>query len=181
MQQIKDDPNWSSLSLTPRLLKPVAVALDVGQRNSGGIGLVYKIFANREAHFSSFAFPDTPEGVALKAHCLGCLSRRRLYTLRQVHTLAFLLDPRYSIGPLQPSAAELNDAVLLRRSMAAAHDVRLALRQEGIDPPDQLPDEYAKDASAHVVREYTLFRARRGGALELGVTWEEETASDPLA
>lgn len=51
MQQIKDDPNWSSLSLTPRLLKPVAVALDVGQRNSGGIGLVYKIFANREAHF----------------------------------------------------------------------------------------------------------------------------------
>lgn len=142
---------------------------------------MYKIFANFEAHFSSIALPDTAEGVALKAHCLGCLSRSRLYTLRPVHTLAFLLDPRYSIGPLQPSAAELNDAVLLLGSMAAAHDVRLALRQEGIDPPGQLLDEYAKDASAHVMREYTLFRARRGGALEPGVTWEEETVSDPLA
>lgn len=148
----------------------MAVALDVGQRNSGGIGRVYKIFANLEAHFSSFAFPDTPEGVALKAHCLGCLSRRRLYTLRPVHTLAFLLDPLYSIGPLQPSAAELNEAVLLLRSMAAAHDVRLALRRAGIDSPDQLPDDYAKDASAHLMRECTLFRARRGGTFELGVT-----------
>jgi len=73
-----------------------------------------------DEHFTNFQFPMTTAGRQLKTHSLSCLSRRRSYLLRPVHTLAYLLDPRFSRAACQPSGAEVGD---MHRSRSAVGPV----------------------------------------------------------
>lgn len=85
------------------LLKSVAIALDVGQRDAGGFGMVMRSFFLMEQHFGTYAYPSTFEGRQLNTHCLGASAQRLTYLMRPVHTLTYLLDPRYTRAAEQPS------------------------------------------------------------------------------
>ena len=181
VMQIKDEANWDALKLVVDLLKPVAKALDVAQRDGGGLGLVMHSFFLMDEHFTNFQFPMTTAGRQLKTHSLSCLSRRRSYLLRPVHTLAYLLDPRFSRAACQPSGAEVGEAVARLKSLAEAHDTRAALCAARETAETKLPNDYPRPTRTNILGEYTDFRSRTGGAFFMDTTWEEGTVRNPLS
>jgi len=181
VQQIKDEANWDALALVVKLLKPVAMALDVGQTDTGGLGLVMHSFFLLNRHFNSFSFPATAAGRQLKHYCLSCVATRRTYLLRPVHTLAYLLDPRFSRAQDQPDGVEVGEAVALLKVLAEAHDTRAALLEANETDVSKLPTDYPRPTSTNIMGEYTDFRSRTGGAFLVDTTWEKGTIRNPLS
>lgn len=179
--QVKEENNWDAVTLVVGLLKPVAKALDAGQRDTGGLGLVMHSFFLMEEHFASFKFPATEVGRKLRTHCLSCLSSRRRYLLRPVHTLAYLLYPRFSRAAGQPSGVEIGAAIDLLKMLAKAHDTRDALTAANEMDESKLAADYPCPTTADIMGEYTDFRSRTGGAFLMESTWEKGTVRNPLS
>lgn len=123
---VKDDTNWEQLSTVVGLLEPVKLALDNAQSNGRGLGKVRSAMFRLSTHFSS-SYPPSTLGTSLKQDVMKSFHERERFTLRAVHALAYLLDPRYADHPSQPDTTELSEALNLLCSLAAAHDVKLAL------------------------------------------------------
>jgi len=181
VQQIKDEANRDAAALTVKLLKPVAMALEVGQRNTGGLGLVMHSFFLLERRVKSFSCPASAAARQLKHYCFSCLATRRTYLLLPVHTLAYLLDPRFSHAQDQPDGVELGEAVALYKVLSETHDTRAALLEANETDVSKLPTDYPRPASTNIMGEYTEFRSRTGGAFLMDTTWEEGTIRNPLS
>ncbi|KAK1865080.1 hypothetical protein I4F81_007615 [Pyropia yezoensis] len=179
--QVKEENNWDAVALVVGLLKPVAKALDVGQRDTGGLGLVMRSFFLMEEHFASFKFLATEVGRKLRTHCLSCQSSRRRYLLRPLHTLAYLLDPRFSRAAGQPSGVEIGAAIDLLKMLAKAHDTSDALTAANEMDESKLAADYPCPTTADIMSEYTDFRSRTGGTILMESTWEEGTVRNPLS
>jgi len=136
---VRDDKKWALLALAVKLLEPLAVALDVGPTDGRGIGSVQHHMYKLRAHFSSFAFPPGPERQKFKDFVLGCFNDRKKYAMRPIHSLAYILDPRYVDQSNQPTADESSEAFKLLKALAAARDTRLALSKHGVAEESLLP------------------------------------------
>ena len=181
VQQIKDEANWDAAALAEKVLKPVTMALDAGQRDTGGLRLVKHSFFLLERHFNSFSCPATAAGRQLKHYCFSCLATRRTYLIRPVHTLAYLLDPRFSHTQEQPNGNEIGEAVALHKVLSEAHDTRAALLEANETDASKLPTACPRPASTNIMGEYTEFRSRTGGSFLMDTTWEERTIRNPLS
>lgn len=181
VKQIQDEQNWEALELVKTLLEPVAISLDVGQVNTGGLGMVMRSFFLMSKHFVTFKYPSTDEGRRLKSHCLSSLEQRRTYLLRPIHTLAYLLDPRFCQAVDQPSQQEVAAAVDLMLNLAAAHDTRLALVRANEDDPSKLPEDYPRTTVDNIIGEYTDFRSRTGGSFLMDAAWGKSAVRNPLS
>ena len=62
--------------------------------------------------------------------------------LHAVHTLAYLLDPRFSRSQDQPDGIEVGEAVSLLKVLAEAHDTRAALLEANETDVSKLPTDY---------------------------------------
>jgi len=142
---VRDEGKWEALTLLVKLLRPLATALDSGQANGRGLGSVHRSFYEVEAHFanSDYDIPgrwgDGGERLRFKQHTLRCLQERKRYTLRRIHSMAYLLDPRYTDAAEQPDAAEATEAFALLKELVAAHDVNVALALHDVDDESSLP------------------------------------------
>jgi len=181
VQQIKDEANWDAVSIVVKLLKPVAMALDVGQRDTRGLGLVLHSFFLLDRHVNTFSFPATAAGRQLKHYCLSCVPARRTYLLLPVHTLAYLLDPRFSRSQDQPDGVQVAEAVALLKVLAEAHDTRAALLEANETDVSKLPTDYPRPTSTNIMGEYTDFRSRTGGVFLMDTTREKGTIRNPLS
>lgn len=178
---VKDDRNWEQLKMVVELLEPLAMSLDNAQSDGRGLAMVRSAFFRLRAHFSSFSYPLAAGRSLLRQHVLKCVVDREHYTLRPVHTLAYLLDPRYIDRPDQPDNAELARGLGLLLSMATAHDIKLALEAHKCNHEDDLPGDYEKPTEDNVMGEYTSYKAKMGGNLILPEVWTKDTTKDPLA
>jgi len=178
-REVKDDTNWEQLAVVLKLFQPLAAAVDVGQTDGRGLGRVRHSFLMLLEHFNSIAYPAATEPAQMKQHVLQALAAREAYSLRPVHTLSFLLDPSYVGKTMQIAPTELARALDLLKFMAASHDVKNALSKGIYDNESGLPAIYSKDTSHNIVTEYTSFRAKTAGALDLPVAWDEATTADP--
>jgi len=119
---VRDEGKWGALTLMVKLLRPLATALDSGQENGRGLGSVRRSFYEVEAHFCNFDYDvpgrrgDGGDRLRFKQHTLRCLQERKRYTLRPIHSLVYLLDPRYTDAAEKPEAAEATEAFALLRS-----------------------------------------------------------------
>lgn len=177
---VKNETNWEELRTVAQLLKPLAVALDNGQSDGIGIGRVRDAFFQLQAHFINFAYPQTSERMLLKQHVLKSLTERRTYSLRPIHNLAYMLDPRFVGRTDQLTNNEVRDAFELLKSMAAAHDVKLALEIHRCSQEEDLPADYDKTHAENVMAEYTAFKAKDGGLLSLPLAWKGATMANPM-
>lgn len=143
--------------------------------------MVHSAFLRLRAHFASFSYPSAAGRSLLRQHVLKCVVDRQHYTLRPMHTLAYLLDPRYIDMPDQPDSAELARGLGLLRSMASAHDIKLALAAHKCSHEDELPGDYEKPTEDNVMGEYTSYKAQMGGNLILPEVWTKDTTKDSLA
>jgi len=176
---VKRDINWEELRIVVKLLEPLVVALDVGQSDSRCLGMVRSTLFRLYKHFSLFDYPASSEQLLFNQHVLQSLRERKTYTLRPVHTLAYILYPRYIYRPDQPHAGEISSAFVLLKSLAAARDVKRALNAHGCDKEADLPSTYERAASTAIMAEYTIFWSTAVGNLVLEEAWEESTISSP--
>ena len=176
---MKRDINWEELRIVVKLLEPLVVALDVGQSDSRCLGMVRSTLFRLYKHFSLFDYPASSEQLLFNQHVLQSLRERKTYTLRPVHTLAYILYPRYIYRPDQPHAGEISSAFVLLKSLAAARDVKRALNAHGCDKEADLPSTYERAASTAIMAEYTIFWSTAVGNLVLEEAWEESTISSP--
>ena len=183
---VRDEGKWGALTLLVKLLRPLATALDSGQANVRGLGSVRRSFYEVEAHFGNFDYDvagrrgDGGDRLRFKQHTLRCLQERKRYTLRPIHSLAYLLDPRYTDAAEQPDAAEATEAFALLKELVAAHDVKVALALHGVDDESSLPASYSTTTQEHIMHEDAQFKSKAGGRFELDLVWEVSTVRDPL-
>lgn len=178
---VKDDTNWEQLSTVVGLLEPVKLALDNAQSNGRGLGKVRSAMFRLSTHFSSFSYPPSTLGTSLKQDVMKSFHERKRLTLRAVHSLAYLLDPRYADHPSQPDSTELSEALNLLCSLAAAHDVKLALTHHKVKDEKDLPPGCASTTADNIMAEFTAYKAKSQGALVLPAVWAQGTVKDPLA
>ena len=141
-QAVKRDIKWEELRMVVKLLKPLAVALDVGQLDSRCLGKVRSTLFRLHKHFYLVDYPTSSEQLLFKQHVLQSHRELKTYTLLPVHTLAYILDPRYIDRPDQPDAGEMSSAFGLLRSLADASDFKRALNAHGCDNDADLPSTY---------------------------------------
>lgn len=178
---VKDDTNWKQLSTVVGLLEPVKLALDNAQSNGRGLGKVRSAMFRLSTHFSSFSYPPSTLGTSLKQDVMKSFHERERFTLRAVHSLAYLLDPRYADHPSQPDTTELSEALNRLCSLAAAHDVKLALTHHKVKDEKDLPPGCASTTADNIMAEFTAYKAKSQGALVLPAVWAQGTVKDPLA
>ncbi|KAK1866564.1 hypothetical protein I4F81_009080 [Pyropia yezoensis] len=178
---VKDERNWEQLKMVVELLEPLAMSLDNVQSDGRGLAMVHSAFLRLHAHFASFSYPSAAGRSLLRQHVLKCVVHRQHYTLRPMHTLAYLLDPRYIDMPDQPDSAELARGLGLLRSMASAHNIKLALAAHKCSHEDELPGDYEKPTEDNVMGEYTSYKAQMGGNFILPEVWTKDTTKDSLA
>jgi len=175
---LRDEGKWGALTLLVKLLRPLATALGSGQANVCGLGSVRRSFYEVEAHFGNFDYDvpgrrgDGGDRFRFKKHTLRCLQKRKRYTLRPIHSLAYLLDPRYTDAAEQPDAAEATEAFALLKELAVAHDVKVAMALHGVDDESILPASYSRTTHGHIMHEYAQFKSKAGGRFELDIVWE---------
>lgn len=177
---VKDDKNWTELAMVAQMLGPLANALDAGQSNEHGLGKVRSALFRLQDHFGTFKYPISA-GPTLKQHVMKSFLDRKRYTLRPIHSLAYIRDPRYMDNPRQPGTAELARALDLLKSLAAAHDVKLALASRKLTTEDELPDGYPPKTGDKIIEEYTAFQSRSAGHMVIPVVWEESAVKNPLS
>lgn len=180
VQLVKDDKKWADLQAYVDLLAPVANTLDAGQGDTPGVGSVYSSFLKLNTHFQSFKYPATAAGAHLKAHCLAVLQRRRIYLLRPVHILAFLLDPRHVDSTNVPTDEEMQSAMDLLVELVEIHDTRLAMRASGKTADSELQPGYATPTRDGITADYTKFRAKQEGSFALRTVWDKSAVADAL-
>jgi len=162
-QAVKRDSSWEELGMVSKLLEPLGTALDVGQSDGSCLGMVRSALFHLHHHFSSFEYPASSERLLLRQHVMQSLRERKTYTLRPVHILSYLLDPRYVDHADQPDASEMCTAFGFLKALAAAHDIKLALVEHGCDNEADLPTTYKRATSEAVLAEYTAFRSKAVG------------------
>lgn len=140
---VEEEKNWEKLSLVFGLLEPFKLALENAQSNGWGLGKVRSAMLRLRSHFFSFSYPPSNAGASLKQHVMNSFLERESYAMRPVHSLAYLLDPRYVDHASQPDKHENYKALHLLRSMAAAHDVKLSLSRYNAKDEKDLPADYA--------------------------------------
>jgi len=140
---VRDEKKWSLLALAVKLLEPLAVALDVGQIDGRWLGSVHHHMYRLRAHFFSFASPPGPERQQLKDFAQGFFNDREMYAMIPIHSLAYILDPRYVYQSNQPTAAESGGAFKLLKALEADLDTRLALSKHGVAEESLLPANYS--------------------------------------
>lgn len=175
---MKDESNWEHLSLAAKVLKPLASALECGQSQGRGLGKVRSAFFRLELHFNQFAYP--PSATLLNRHILQRNHARKQYTLRPMHTLAYILDPRCGDSSARPATSEISSAFDLIVKLAEAHDIKLTLAKSGMLDEANLPDDYARATAERIVGDYTAFKAKTAGSLVLPTVCKESTVGDPL-
>lgn len=178
---VKDDTNWEQLYTVVGLLEPLKLALDNAQSNGRRLGKVRSVMFRLSSHFSSFSYPPSTVGTSLKQHVMNSFNERERYTLRAVHSLAYLLDPRYADHPSPPDTTELSEALNLLCSLAAAHDVKLELTHHKVKDEKDLPPGCASTTADNIMAELTAYKAKSQGALVLPAVWEQGAVKDPLA
>lgn len=92
-----------------------------------------------QRHFMTFTYRDGVNRAPFKQHVMRSCFDRKKYTLRLVHTLACLLDPRYIGEAAQPDGQEALQAFALLKELACAHVVFLALREHSVIEEDEMP------------------------------------------
>eukprot|EP00170_Pyropia_yezoensis_P004318 contig_17666_g4330 len=177
---VKDDKNWTELAMVAQMLGPLANALDAGQSNEHGLGKVRSALFRLQDHFGTFKYPISA-GPTLKQHVMKSFLDRKRYTLRPIHSLAYIRDPRYMDNPRQPGTTELARALDLLKSLAAAHDVKLASASRKLTTEDELPDGYPPKTADKIIEEYTAFQSRSAGHMVIPVVWEESAVKNPLS
>jgi len=160
-------------------IEPLGTALDVGQSDGRCLGVVRSALFHLHHHFFSFDFSESSERLLLRQHVMQYLNERKRYTLRPVHIISYLLDPRYVDRADQPYDSEMSTAFYLLKTLAAAHDIKLALVVHGCDKEADLPTTYKRATSEAVLAEYTAFRSKAIDNFVLEKVWEERTFSNP--
>jgi len=178
---VNNDALWSQLQLLAELLRQVATALYEGQADGSAMGSVFGSFFTLEKHLTSFKYPETPVGAQLKHHCLVNLQHRRSYLLRPAHVLSYLLDPRYSGAPNQPTQDKIKSAMVLMHKLASSEEERRALVAGGHVSMDQLPPTYETPMRDAVGGHYAKRRAKTGGFLALSFVWEAGSVADTVS
>ncbi|KAK1865335.1 hypothetical protein I4F81_007868 [Pyropia yezoensis] len=176
----KDDKSWADLQAYVDPMAPVANALDPGQGDTPGVGSVYSSFLKLDTHFQSFKYHATAAGARLKAHCLAVLQRRRIYWLRLVHILDFLLDPRHVDSTNAPTNEEMQSAMDLLVKLAEIHDMRLAMRANGKTADSELQPGYETPTRDGITADYMKFRAKQGQSFALRTVWDKSAVTDAL-
>jgi len=103
-QSVKRDINWEDPRMIAKLLELLAVAMDVGQSDGRCLRMVRSSLFRLHQHFSSLDYPASSERLLFRQHVLQPLRERTTYTVRPVHSLSYLLDPRYIVRSDQPVA-----------------------------------------------------------------------------
>lgn len=178
---VKDEANWELLDMVVKLLGPLKLALDNAQSNGRGLGKVRSAMFRLQQHFTSFEYPQSSARTMLRQHVIKCFLERKSYALCAVHSLAYVLDPRYADHPAQPDTPELAEALDLLCSMAAAHDIKLAIAFHNIKNEVDLPANYSTATADSIMGEYTGFKAKSVGHFVLPSVWQAGTVNDPLA
>lgn len=178
---VKDDENWARVDMVVKLLEPLAHSLDNGQSDGRGLAMVRSAFFRLRAHFSSFDYPVSTSRSMLKQHVQKSLSERQRYTLRDVHTLAYMLDPRYIDQPDQPEPAEVGKGLAFLQRMAAAHDVKRALDLNQCREASELPADYETKTADSIMGEFTSYKTKSGGCLVLSSVWSKDAVGNPLS
>jgi len=161
---VRDDKNWALLALAVKMLEPLAVALDFGQTDGRGQGSVQHHMYKLCAHFSSFASPPGPERQQFKYFVLGCFNDRKKYAMRPIHSLAYILYPRYVDQSNQPTAAESSGTFKLLKGLKATRDTRLALSKHSVAEESLLPANCSHATEQAVMLECMALSARRAGS-----------------
>jgi len=144
-------------ALLVKLLWPLARALDGGQANGRGLGSERRSFYKVEKHFASFIYDiqgrsaDSCDQLRLEQHTLRCLQERKRYTLRPIHSLAYLLDLGYIKAAEKPAAAEATEAFALLKKLTEAQDVKVALGLHGVTDESGPPASYSKTTHEHIM------------------------------
>lgn len=181
VEAVKRDKNWEELRMVQQLLKPLSDALHGGQSDRGGMGSVRSAFFRLDHHFKTFDYPPTAERYPLRQHVTRSVVERKEYTLRPVHTLAYVLDPRYIDRPDQPDTGELAQALRLLKELATAHDIKIALKHHRCSEESALPNNYVRETAENIMAQYTSFRSKSFGHLVMPEVWENDTVLDPLS
>ena len=161
---VRHETNWDTLALFDELLQPLGVALDVGQSNGRGLEAVRRALFTFHEHFEAFSYQPTTEGTGLRQLVLRAAEKRRRYTLRPIHCLAYLLDARYVDKKEQLDTDELSAAIDLLQSMARAHDIKMGTRKYKCTA-DKLPKDYSRETEKEIMAEYTTFKSKAGSFL----------------
>lgn len=180
MALIKCEKNWQGFLMVQELLNPMAIALDVGQTNSGGLSMVMMAILMLVKRFDDFKYPRSEEGQQLKSYCLARLKSQRSYLFRPVHTIDYLFDPRFVNNVFRPSQTSFAAAVELMLTLAKAHDARVALLEAKESDVEKLPANFSRVTKSNMMREYPGFRSRTGCAFIMDTTWDKSTVRNPL-
>lgn len=133
-----------------------------------------------QTHFSGHVYPYSEEVRQLKAHCLTSLAQLRTSLIRPVHTLAYLLDFRYTQVAEQLSQVEVAAAIKLMLELAAAQDTRSALVSANETDPSKLPKYDARVTAEGIFGEYTDFRSRTDGSFVMDATLSKRAVRNQL-
>lgn len=163
-----------------KLLEPPAGSLDNAQSDGRGISVVRSAFFGQHTHFSSYAYPPFSIISLLKQHLLRSLSMRQRYALRDVHTLAFILEPRNIDRPEQPETAELAKGLYLVQRIAASHNFNKALAFHNCTKEENLNANYDTKTVDNIMEEYTSSKTNSGGSLVLASVCNNDTMKEPL-
>lgn len=163
------------------LLEPLAHVLDNGQSNGRGLGMVRSAMFRLEAHFGSFSYAYFSASPQLRQHVQQSFKQRQSYTLLPIHTLAYILDPRYTDGRAVTDTTEFCGALDSLNAMAAAHDVKLALAKYDCTEEVDLQADYSRATASNVMGEYTAFQAKAAGTLVLPMVRLNDTVRNPLS
>jgi len=178
-QAEKRDSNCDELGMVFKLLEPLGTALDVGQSDGGCHGVVRSALFHLHHRLFSFDYPASSERLLLRHHVMQSLHELKIYTLRPVHILSYLLDPRCADRADQPYESEMYTTFDLLKTLAAAPDIKIALVVHGCDKEADLPTTCKRATSEAVLAEYTAFRSKAVDKFVLEKVWEARTFSNP--